>query len=183
MINTCEPDIEEQKYIDSQAAQEELEVSEQENYDTDTSQLQLLADSLYRPIILYFGLDCENYRYFQPENRNTNLSAFELVLDEENHDYYLKLSYQTTDNILDWHKLQCLFKRAPALRKQIPSWVQQFVECDLSAYFKGINGTQSDEKEGVARKIQILANLDAAKNDHTQQQDIESLETLIQRAI
>lgn len=74
---------------------QEIFGDELENPQDDASRLQLMANMLLRPIIMYSSDNPDFFRQFDPENHSSQLDPFELVKNDATQEYHLKLTYAT----------------------------------------------------------------------------------------
>lgn len=94
------------------------------------------------------------------DNKNDML---ELVRDDQNQQFHLRVSYITNKKILDDTKLNGVIERVPGLERQIPLWLKTFVKCNLTSYLRGSDSELIEDRAEIDRKIGILIALSDAK--------------------
>ena len=149
---------------------------ELENPRDDSSRLQLIANMLLRPIIIYSSDNSDFFRQFDPENHKSQLNPFELVKNDATQEYHLKFTYKTNKTVLDDMKLNAVLAKFPILIDQIPLWLIEFVKCDLNAYLRGAEKNWIDGNELIQDKKNCLIQVSNAKEDYLKVPENDTLE-------
>ena len=135
-------------------------IEEQDHSLTYIDQLQILASSLQKNIILHSDRKSRPVVLAQngQASYNTNVD-FNLKTDKDG--LYVMIKYKNRQKLIDQEKLSLITQKYPILEESIPLWLKKFQNYNLDDYFRKISSNQDCLE--VKERIKILQEIAVAQ--------------------